>query len=536
MSGMYQIFCDGNLLHDIHMDDLKIYNPKASLKQNATSSFQFRIYPSHPYFNTIKKLKSIILIYQGNDIIFRGRPIELKRAINNSVDVYCEDELAYLIDSIQPPYDWNGSVVGLFTQFLNNHNSQVNDDHKFKLGIVTVTDPNDYIVRADSDYTDTYSCIQDKFIDMLGGYLRVRHEQDGNYLDYLADFDTLNSQHVVFGENMLDVKRTEDGADIATIIIPLGAKDEETGERLTVADVNDGKIYIENTENIAKYGRITKVQIWDDVTIPTNLYNKAVQSLAAMGQTIQSIEISALDMASINEDITNFKMYSKIKVTSAFHGIDDYFIPLKMDINLFEQGKNKITLNGEAKTLTDSSVATDSTTNTIQTVINNISNDYQVNIPQQIQTLEQEFASLIEQSSSLIYQEVSEKYYNKDQSNELIESVSTSLTQTKDFFEMQFNTFTQDLNDLLSNTNASFEDIRKYIRFEDGNIILGQIGNEFTLKITSERISFLQGSMELAYMNNSKLYIKALEILDNIQLGTFKWLPRANGNVTFKKV
>lgn len=536
METMYRVYCDNKLLHNENIENLKIYNPKATLEQNATSSFEFRIYPSHPYYGEIHKLKSTIVIYQQNEIIFRGRPIELKRAMNNSLDIYCEGELAFLIDSIIAPYDYSGSIEGLFTQFINAHNSQVGEDRQFKVGVITVTDPNDYIVRSNQDFDNTWNAIQEKFIKLLGGYLKVRHEDDGNYLDYLADFTTLNAQHVVFGENMLSVTRTEEGADIATVLIPLGVKDEETGERLTIEDVNDGKNYIENTENIAKYGRITKVQYWDDVTVPTNLLTKGTQALAQMGETIQTIEISAQDMASIDQDITNFRMGSKIRVTSKFHGIDDYYIPTKMTISLFKQGSNKITLNGTIKTLTDSSASNTSSTNQIVTVVENINQDYQVNIPAQIQTLQNELVSLIDQTASSISMEVADRYYSKDDTDTLISEVSTAFTQNKDYFEMMFNSFSQSLEDVLNGTNASFEDIRKYIRFEDGNIILGQIGNEFSVKITNQRISFMQGAMEIAYVSNSKLYNTALQVIESLQIGAFVWIPRANGNLSFTKI
>lgn len=536
MAGMYQIFCDGNLLHDANIEDLKVYDPKLQLEQNATSSFEFRIYPSNPFYNGIQKLKSIVTVYQGKDIIFRGRPIELSRATNNGLDIYCEGELAFLIDSIIEPFDWSGSIEGLFNQFINSHNAQVLDDHKFKVGNITVTDPNDYIVRSNTDYDTTWNSIQKKFIELLGGYLVVRHEEDGVYIDYLADFTTLNAQHVTFGENMLSVKRTEEGADIATVLIPLGAKNEDTGERLTVADVNDGKIYIENTANIEKYGRITKVQTWDDVTLPTNLLTKGTDALAQMGQSIATIEISAQDMASINADISNFKMGSKIRVTSKFHGIDDYYVPTKMTISLFKQGSNKITLNGTVKTLTDSSVSNATTTNNIVNVVESINNDYQTNIPAQLQQLQNDLVSLINQTATEINLEVSDKYYSKDATDTLISEVSTAFTQNKDYFEMMFTSFSQSLEDVLNGTNASFEDIRKYIRFEDGNIVLGKIGDEFTVKITHERISFMQGAMEIAYISNSRIYNTALQVLESLQIGAFVWLPRANGNLSFKKI
>ena len=45
------------------------------------------------------------------------------------------------------------------------------------------------------------------------------------------------------------------------------------------------------------------------------------------------------------------------------------------------------------------------------------------------------------------------------------------------------------------------------IRFVDGNIILGEDGNQITLKIQNDRISFLENGVEVAYFANRKLYV-----------------------------
>lgn len=533
---MYRITLDGKIIHDLHVKNLVIINPKLTITQNAIGQFEFTIYNSNFYYDKFVKMKSIVTVYRSNEILFRGRVIEIEENTNKARTIYCEEDTAYLLDTLQEPYEWNGSVKGLFDLVIEKHNTNCEEEKQFKVGNVTVTDPNNYIVRADSTYMTTWETIQKKFIELLGGYIVIRHESDGRYIDYLADFDTLNSQHVTFGENMLTVKTVEDVSDIATVLIPLGATDETTSEPLNVASVNGGSIYVEDSQGIAKYGRIIKTKTWDDVTIPDNLLRKAKQELAEILDVQTVIEISALDMASINKDISNFKMYSKIKVTSQFHDLDDYFIPQKMTINLFNQANNKITLNGTISTITSSGSDNTAKVDTIIQTVEKINANYAIGIPTQLLNLKQQLASEIEQSANAIYLEVSEQYYNKSQSDELISDVGTSLEQTKSYFEMNFNSFTQELSDVLNNTNARYEDIKKYIRFEDGNIILGEVGNEFMMIISKKKISFMQGTQEVAYISNSKLYITFVEVLHSLQIGKFAFIPRANGNLTFKKV
>ena len=163
--------------------------------------------------------------------------------------------------------------------FLDNHNAQVEQAKQFKIGNITVTDPNNYIVRSDTNYKTTWDSLNEKLVEPLGGYLFVRHEEDGNYLDYLVDFQTISSQSIEFGKNMIDISQTLKGADIATALIPLGAQVEGTDERLTIKSVNNDVDFIYDQNAVNTYGWIFKTQEWNDVTEPSNLLTKAQQAL-----------------------------------------------------------------------------------------------------------------------------------------------------------------------------------------------------------------------------------------------------------------
>lgn len=150
--------------------------------------------------------------------------------------------------------------------------------------------------------------------------------------------------------------------------------------------------------------------------------------------------------------------------------------------------------------------------------------------------LRKDMLSSIEQEKDRIMMTVSESYYTKGDTEKLISELETIFTQTKDNFEMQFNKFSQDLEDLNNGTNANFEEYRKYIRFEDGNIVLGEVGNELTLKIEKDKVGFYQNNNMIGYYGNSKFYIVDGEVTHSLKIGNFAFVPRANGSLDFKKV
>lgn len=153
-----------------------------------------------------------------------------------------------------------------------------------------------------------------------------------------------------------------------------------------------------------------------------------------------------------------------------------------------------------------------------------------------VYNLEQNVEASLVKSAEDITAQVAERYYLKEDTDALVSEVSTTLQQTQDSFTIQFNQFSQDIAAVASGTDAEFEEIRKYIRFVDGQILLGEVGNELELQISNDRISFLQDGAEVAYFSNRRMYIADAQVNHSLQIGNFAFMPRANGNISFKKI
>ena len=533
---MYRVYCDGLTLYNSNLESLKFFNPSLELELNKTGSFLFTVYPDHPQYNSIKKLRSIITVFQDDYLIFRGRVLDDEIGFYNEKHVVCEGELAFLLDSIQRPYDYSGTIEGFLNLLIDNHNAQVEEAKRFTAGNVTVTDPNDYIVRSNIDYVNTRDELQKKLIDLLGGYIVIRHEGNINYIDYLQDFTLLFPQEITFGKNLLDLKRIRKGADIATALIPLGAKlkdaeGRDMDERLTISSVNSGLDYIIDQDAVNQYGFICATNTWDDVTEAANLLTKGNAHLASLVNEPETIELTAADLATVDASFSSFHLGTYVKVESNPHGIDQNFLVTKLSLKLLEPGANRLTLGGAfvgiSGALAGVSDAQRGITRQIENAVKTAS--------EAIYNVEQNFESSIRQSEQNIQMSVSENFYLKDQTDALISSVSTEITQTKNSVEIQFNQFSADLQAVATGTDAEFEEIKKYIRFVNGQILLGAVGNELELQIANDRISFLQDGAEVAYFSNRKLYVTDAEFLNSLKIGAFAFIPRANGNLSFKK-
>ena len=327
-------------------------------------------------------------------------------------------------------------------------------------------------------------------------------------------------------------------------MIPLGAQVEGTDERLTIKSVNNDVDFIYDQNAVNTYGWIFKTQEWNDVTEPQNLLTKAQQALSESVLLNGSIELSAVDLSAVNAEIQAFKLGQYVHVKSKPHNLDANFLVSKLSINLTKPSQNKLTLGVKYSALSESMNNADKTTNQIINTVNTIQKDFNTDaindsindLDGAIVELERRLNSQISQTSEEIYLKVSEEYATKGETQTIVESMNTELTQTKNQFEFMFNEFNLDLQDVANGTYAKFQDISKYIRFVDGNIIIGIEGNQLTLKLQNNKIVFLDNNSEVAYLTNRKMYVTDGEFLNELRIGNYAFIPRANGNLSFKKV
>lgn len=351
---MYKVYCDKTLMYDPRIEELALINPVVELEENKAGSFSFKMPPGHPLYSSVKRRKSVMQVYQDDELLFSGMCIEVKEDFYKRKDIYCEGELSYLNDSIQRPNRYQDvSVRGLLEAYIANHNAQVEEEKRFTVGMVTVTDNNNSLYRY-TNMNSTMQELKEDLVDDLGGYFRIRHKDGVKYIDYLADSMNTNSQVIRLGENLIDFNSNIDSSEIATAIIPLGSLlEEEVVEglqtRLTIEEVNDGKDYVYSPEAVENFGWIYKTVTWDGVTVPSILKSKGQKYLSDIQFENMVIEAKAIDLHIVDHETERFKLSDQIRVVSKPHGLDRYFRLTKQTINICSPENDTITLGKEER-------------------------------------------------------------------------------------------------------------------------------------------------------------------------------------------
>lgn len=545
---MYKIYKENIPIYDLRDDELIVLNPNLNLEINKLGSLSFNIYPSHPYFNVLTKRNTVLTVYKDDKTIYKGYIISDEQGIYNDKKIECEGVLGYLNDSIVRPYTFSGTPEEHFINLFNNHNSQVTEQQQLKIGTITVTDPNNYITRSSVNYSSTWDVLNEDLINKLGGYLRVRYEEDGTYVDYLEDFDDTSTQIIEFGENLIDVLVKNNAADVYTAVIPLGAEIDNNGvtERLTIKSVNNDVDYLVNQDAFNLYGLIfapTELTTWDDVTLPSNLKTKGTSFLNNEAVMLKSsLDVSAIDLNVTDEEIEAFFIYEYVRFVSSVHNINQTYLLQKISIPMDSPQDMKITLGKETNSLTGIEMSNKQNTDNIIEKISIIEKNYTIN-NEVIQEIKQEVetnASLIEQTDSQIRLDVANEYVSNSTFSEFREQTNTQFTVQADGIEAKFNEVTLLVEEVENETQAQFRELSSYIRgYQNSSgqpvIELGSNTSNIILKILNDRISFTQNGSEVAYISDNTLFITDGTFLNSLRIGNFAFIPRANGSLDFKK-
>lgn len=345
---MYRMDADGVIFHDPSLNDATrlAMGTEATLEVNKAGSLTFTLPPGNVVYKALRKRKSVVTLYHGSEIIFRGRVLDTVMDLQNLCEVYCEGELALLIDSLQPPIEYKGSAAGYFRQMVANHNATMDADKQFVVGEVSAV-TSEHVVDVETDeYRETLEEMRSLLVDEFGGYLRVRYSGGVRYLDYIKEYNSSSNQKIQFGVNLVDVERRNDTVNLCTVLIPIGKKN------LTIAKVNGGSVYLEDAAGIAQYGRIEKVKKFDRIEDEAELLEYGLKAMEQL-KAERSITIKAVDMKIVYDGADSLLLGDKVYLDSEAHELSETELCTKAVIKLDMPDQSEYTFGTPGEKLTD---------------------------------------------------------------------------------------------------------------------------------------------------------------------------------------
>lgn len=287
------VYADGSVLARSGIADptFMIASPEVKTELNKAGSFQFTIFPMHPYYDQLIKMKTKIDVVLNGENIFTGRVLYTQTDLYRQRKVYCEGCLAYLLDTVQESYEFNSKVtqfydmtvyefldrllvrhnkmfitdrMGVLDNFQNSltdigipegntdtterlykalkvyNNTRttnadvyhIDDSTKlFKLGTVNAEGTSDKFKFEIKGHKKTLDMILETLVDTIGGFIRAyRDPEDGWYvLEWRDKFGNENMQPIEFGSNLIELQQDESGVETFTRLYPSGKPSSGSG-------------------------------------------------------------------------------------------------------------------------------------------------------------------------------------------------------------------------------------------------------------------------------------------------------------------
>ncbi|WP_303819090.1 phage tail spike protein [Ruminococcus flavefaciens] len=332
---------------------------------NAIPGFSFNIPAFNPAYNELHDRTTIISIHNDKtgEVDFEGPLIHSKEDVTSAGKVYkscsCEGYLTYLNDSIQPYHHYESSTVTEFlTALLDYHNSVTPTEKHITLGSCDFSGDNTN--SKTTSYRNTLEEIKVNLIERIGGEIRIRKVNGALVLDFLHQYGVKSDTTVELAKNIYSLSVDTDSSNIITRLVPLGAQlNDETSERLTISEVNDGLPYIDDETAISRYGIIMGTVTFDDITVASNLKQRGQEYLTNNNRVKKGYAAQVLDLSLLKDQLDSQLC---IRAGNTYHfkhdiiGLDEDLRVMKCSVDIFKPYKPEVQIGDKAESIT--SIAT----------------------------------------------------------------------------------------------------------------------------------------------------------------------------------
>lgn len=348
------------IIHEKNPESLRrLRSGKWADEVNCIPSFDFSMPAVHPSCDSLHDRKTIVSVLntKTGDTDFEGPLIMSENDITASGKAYkscvCEGYLGYLCDSIQPYHHYESNTVTEFlTALLDYHNSVTPEEKHIYLGSCDFSGDNTN--SKTTAYRNTLEEIKVNLIQRIGGEVRIRKVEGRLVLDFLQQYGEKCGTTIELAKNIRSLNVSSDSSNIITRLVPLGAQlNDETAERLTIAEVNDGCVYLDDAAAIAKYGVIMGTQIFDDITLPENLIQRGRESLANNNRVRKAYAAQVLDLSLIDSGEDSIKVGNTYRFCHSVIGLDEDLRLMKVSVDIFKPYRPEVEIGDKAESITD---------------------------------------------------------------------------------------------------------------------------------------------------------------------------------------
>ena len=234
-----------------HDEGMMLTEPELDIAASSAGSFSFNLPKTNYGYGKILKTITRVVVEKDDKIIFMGRINSDDEDLWQNQRIKAEGALTYLNDSLSEKRVFINkdrtqenrlTVYKLAEEILNYHNNKFPDEpwkqfHVVPESDIPVQNRAKFVGRdsenVNSDAISYYSINYDnplellqEIVELADGAFRIKYNEDEGYWDVYIygkfNFPVNNSQPIEFGLNLLDLAKTNDNSNVATVVAPFG--------------------------------------------------------------------------------------------------------------------------------------------------------------------------------------------------------------------------------------------------------------------------------------------------------------------------
>lgn len=151
------------------------------------------------------------------------------------------------------------------------------------------------------------------------------------------------------------------------------------------------------------------------------------------------------------------------------------------------------------------------------------------------QTTMEQVVSMVQDSEGIIM-EAMQEYARTSDLDSFRESVRAQLGVLADQVVVEVARLTEEQRAINDDLQGKYAGLIKYYRFTADGLEIGDSASQLILRLTNDRLAFLDNGQEVAYISDRKLYITDAHLLNSLRVGNFAWVPRSNGNLSLVRM
>ena len=339
-------------IYDSRIDELSVYDAKATIEIDAAGQIQFTIAKNHPYYDDIKIGRSwidFVVCHSGmNEYILGGCVATITSDLfgNRTVTVYGAP--ICLHDVYMPDIEFAGGTFGEVAEMINEQIA-VQTVGKLRL-LETLTDIVAPFNLLYGTAWDVLNIIRESYAaNNINWHFYIGSGNPEYYIGYFNyQAQGQMTHNIKAGTNLIEYVEEVNESDIYSGINPLGAETgvDFHGESRRVQIVNPPDVGIVwDSTLVEKYGRKVVQRIYDDITTAPALTSRATSELTALHTMKKKITVKAVDIDRTYSFGSGFKlMYSVLMESSPTIPQAELFYIKRIDYDLNNPANDVIQL------------------------------------------------------------------------------------------------------------------------------------------------------------------------------------------------